>query len=59
MAQIRPNTSQIFMTPMYGMNPPNVTPRVDTGGGGGVDAFVLQLGGLNLQLDGQDLTLGA
>ncbi len=31
----------------------------DTGGGGGGDEFVLQLGGLNLQLGGQDLTLGA
>lgn len=36
-----------------------VNAATDTGGGGGGDEFVLQLGGLNLQLDGQDLTLGA
>jgi hypothetical protein len=29
------------------------------GGGGGGDEFTLQLGGLNLRLGGQDLTLGA
>jgi hypothetical protein len=32
---------------------------LSSGGGGGGDEFVLQLGGLNLQLGGQDLTLGA